>query len=33
MVKGNFFDLYFDNSDFDRKFEGFDLENIISLRC
>ena len=28
MAEGNFFDVHFGNSDFDGKFEGFDLGNI-----
>ena len=33
MVEGNFFDLYFGNSDSDSEFEEFDSENIVPLWC
>ena len=31
MTEANFFDLYFSNSDFDGKCEGFHLENLVPL--
>ena len=31
MVEGNFSDLYFNNSDSNSEFKGFDPENIVPL--
>ena len=31
--ENHFFELFFSNPDADHEFEGFDLENLLLLRC